>query len=71
VGGCLRYSGPGGMRRSAKRDVNEGDIVAGLRKVGATVDRISEEDLPDLLVGFRGVNYLIEIKAPPGPRGGG
>jgi len=58
------------LRRNAKRDVNEGEIVAGLRKVGASVNRINEEDLPDLLVGFRGVNYLIEIKPPSGPRGG-
>jgi len=58
------------MRRKAKRDVNEGEIVDGLRQIGATVDRINEEDLPDLIVGFRGVNYLIEIKAPSGPRGG-
>jgi len=59
------------MRRHAKRDVNEKDIVDGLRAVSATVDRINEEDMPDLIVGFRGVNYLIEIKPPPGPRGGG
>lgn len=58
------------MRRKAKRDINEGDIVDGLRGIGATVNRLNEEDLPDLLVGFRGVNYLIEIKAPSGPRGG-
>ena len=58
------------MRRKAKRDVNEGGIVDGLRGIGASVNRINEEDLPDLLVGFRGKNYLIEIKAPPGPRGG-
>jgi len=58
------------LRRKAKRDVNEGGIVDGLRQIGATVDRINEEDLPDLLVGFRGKNFLIEIKAPSGPRGG-
>jgi len=44
--------------------------VDGLRQIGATVNRINEEDLPDLLVGFRGKNFLIEIKAPSGPRGG-
>jgi len=58
------------MRRKAKRDVNEGEIVDGLRQIGATVGRINEEDYPDLIVGFRGVNYLIEIKPPSGPRGG-
>ena len=28
------------------------------------------KDCPDLLVGHRGHNYLMEVKRPPGPKGG-
>lgn len=48
--------------KKAKRDKNEPDIVDALIRVGATVQRLSESDTPDLVVGFRGVNYLIEVK---------
>lgn len=50
------------MRRAARKDANHGLIVSALEKVGADVASINEKDLPDLLVGFRGVNYLLEIK---------
>ena len=45
-------------------DANQAEIVADLRKAGATVTSLHEVGYgcPDLLVGFRGVNYLIEIK---------
>ena len=56
------------MRRALSRDANEKAIVAALLKAGATVERLH---VPcDLLVGYRGVNYLIECKLPKGPRGG-
>lgn len=43
-----------------KRDANEPGIVAALRDVGATV---LEMDKPaDLLVGYRGQTYLLEVK---------
>lgn len=42
-----------------KRDENEAEVVSTLRAVGATVRRLHEIDL---LVGFRGVNYLFEVK---------
>lgn len=43
-----------------KRDTNEPEIIAALEAVGATVYPM---DKPlDLLVGFRGVNYLLEVK---------
>jgi len=48
---------------SVKRDANEPDIVAALEKVGATVRRMN---WADLLVGFRGVNYVIEVKTEKG-----
>ena len=50
------------------RDANEPSIVSGLRRIGATVEKL---DKPvDLLVGFRGVNYLLEVKGELGPKGG-
>lgn len=51
-------------RKAARRDQNEDEIVVALRTIGATVYRIDGKDVVDLLVGFRGVNYAIEIKMP-------
>lgn len=60
------------MRRAAKRDDNEAQIVAALRKAGATVRIITQGDgLPDLLVGYRGRTILLEVKdgaKPPSAR---
>jgi hypothetical protein len=52
------------MRRAAKVDRNQAEIVAALRAVGATVQPLHAvgAGCPDLLVGFRGVNYLMEVK---------
>lgn len=49
-------------------DANQAAIVADLRKLGATVLHLHTlgNDAPDLLVGFRGVNYLLEVKGPKG-----
>lgn len=58
------------MRRAANRDKGEGEIVGALRAVGATVVFLSMTDVPDLLVGFRNANYLLEVKNELGPRGG-
>jgi hypothetical protein len=55
-------------RYAAKRDRNEPAIVEALRAAGATVHSVSQEGLPDLLVGFRDVTYLLEVKAPGGSR---
>jgi hypothetical protein len=52
------------VRHAAKRDANEGDIVAYLRAVGCKVDRISGTGTPDLLIGYRGINLLMEVKMP-------
>jgi len=43
-----------------RSDANQPDIVKALRKCGATVDIIGEP--LDLLVGFQGKNYLMEVK---------
>ena len=50
------------MRKNT--DANQGRIVRALRDVGATVTVLSQVGYgcPDILVGFRGVNYLLEIK---------
>lgn len=56
--------------RTTKRDGNHGEIVDDLRKAGATVLDLAAvgKGAPDLLVGYRGVNYLIEIKDPLQPK---
>ena len=51
---------------NAKRDANEGEIVKALRAIGATVFMHSGKDEPDLVVGFRGKNYLLEVKTDQG-----
>ena len=52
------------MRRAAKVDGNHGEIVQALRQVGATVQSLAAVGggVPDLLVGWRGLNLLIEVK---------
>lgn len=54
--------------RNARTDSNQKEIVTVLRSVGATVQSLAPvgQGVPDLLVGFRGVNYLIEVKTPTG-----
>lgn len=53
-------------RRAAKVDANQPDIVEGLRAIGASVQMLHAvgNGCPDLLVGFRGVNTLLEVKVP-------
>ena len=55
-------------RYSNQRDGNEKNIVDAMQSVGASVYRLDQPC--DLLVGYRGKNYLIEVKLPLGPRGG-
>lgn len=52
------------MRKRGKIDANQPVIVRDLRKVGASVCSLSDmgNGCPDLIVGFRGKNYLIEVK---------
>lgn len=54
------------MRRAAKVDGNQAEIVAALRKVGATVQPLHTvgQGCVDLLVGYRASNFLIECKLP-------
>ena len=52
------------MRTAAKIDKNQTEVVAALRKVGASVQSLATigKGCPDLLVGFQGKLYLIEVK---------
>ncbi len=45
-------------------DKNQPEITAALRGVGASVEFLHTlgKGVPDLLVGFRGCNYLLEVK---------
>jgi hypothetical protein len=54
-------------------DDNQKELVKGLRELGATVQHLHEvgKGCPDILVGYRGRNYLLEIKdsaKPPSKR---
>ena len=56
--------------RKARTDANQREIVAALRKIGASVAVTSNQHtgFPDIVVGFRGKNYLIEIKDGEKPK---
>jgi hypothetical protein len=52
------------MRQAAKVDANQAATVKMLRQIGASVQVLSAvgKGCPDLLVGWRGHNTLLEIK---------
>ena len=52
------------MRRAARVDANQPEIVKALRAAGASVQHLHTigRGCPDLLVGFRGNNWLLEVK---------
>ncbi|NBS67728.1 hypothetical protein EBT31_02295 [bacterium] len=60
------------MRRAARVDDNQEQIVKALRSIGATVRVVTQGNgLPDLLVGYRGQTVLMEVKdgkKPPSAR---
>jgi hypothetical protein len=68
-------------RYANKIDASQPGIVNGLRKIGASVESLAKikGGCPDILVGFNGYNYLLEIKTPnsahskskPGLKGNG
>lgn len=53
-------------------DENQRQIVGVLRSIGASVQVLSDvgKGFPDLVVGFRGVNYLVEVKNGKRPKSG-
>ena len=52
------------MRKRAKIDDNQREIVKALRKIDYSVISLASlgSGVPDLLIGIRGQNYLIELK---------
>lgn len=52
------------VRRAGRIDENQGRVVQALRKIGASVAITSGAGagLPDLLCGFHGETFLIELK---------
>lgn len=57
------------MRLRARIDGNQNEIVEGLRRRGYSVQVLSMvgKGFPDLLVGAKGRNVLIELKDPSKP----
>jgi len=58
---------------ACKTDRNQQEIMDAFRKLGATVQDLSAcgKGVPDLLVGYNGLNYLCEVKdhlKPPSAR---
>jgi len=58
------------VKYARARDGNERPIVEALRAAGASVTRLTDAGVPDLLVGYQGRTYLLEVKLPLGARGG-
>lgn len=61
------------MRRAAKIDANQEQVVSALRAAGATVQSLAAigKGVPDLLVGYQGKTVLMEVKdgkKPPSAR---
>ena len=56
------------MRRAAKVDANQTEIVDALRRVGASVQPLHMvgQGCPDLLVGYFDRNFLLECKVGKG-----
>lgn len=50
------------MKYAKQRDANEAEIVSVLEAYGAAVQKLSETGCPDLLVSYRGVLHLLEVK---------
>lgn len=61
------------MKKFGRVDANQKEIVSALRKLGCSVTSLANvgAGVPDLLVGYKGVNYLLEVKngkKPPSER---
>lgn len=52
------------MRRAARRDENEPEIVGALEGIGVAVQRLNAPGVPDLLCYYRGRYFLVEVIAP-------
>lgn len=56
------------MNYAKQRDKNEQEIVDALVAVGASVQKLGDPGVPDLLVSFRDVLHLLEVKRIRGGR---
>jgi len=57
------------MRRNARVDDNQKEIVEGLRRYGASVLITSQlKNCFDILVGYNGINHIMEIKDGKKPK---
>ena len=56
------------MRRAAKVDSNQREIIKALKDIGASVQLLHQVGggCPDVMVGYRGVTTLLEVKNPAG-----
>jgi Holliday junction resolvase len=56
------------VRRAARVDENHPEIVKALRQVGCSVLSLAAigKGAPDLAIGYKGRNVLLEIKRPKG-----
>lgn len=56
------------MRRAARTDANQAEIVAALRKAGCQVESLAKlgRGVPDLLVGRASRLWLLEVKTKRG-----
>jgi hypothetical protein len=54
------------LAHACRTDENQKDIVETLRGIGATVELLHKVGggCPDILVGYKGLNWLFEIKDP-------
>ena len=52
------------MFRAARTDANQTEVTKALRKMGCSVQLLHSvgRGCPDMLVGYKGNNYLLEIK---------
>jgi hypothetical protein len=50
------------LRRAARRDINEPQIMNTLRELGCVVYQLSAKGMPDLLVGYLKRWHLCEVK---------
>jgi hypothetical protein len=58
-------------RRAARTDKNQAGVIRQLRQIpGVSVQDLSSvgHGVPDLLIGYRKVNYLVELKNPDVPK---
>jgi Holliday junction resolvase len=56
------------MRRAAKIDANQTDLVEAFRRLGCSVLSLAAvgKGVPDLLVAIKGITWLVEVKMPKG-----